>query len=251
MTLSIDHVVISVNDVNTAIETYRALGFNAFYGGKHASGQTHNGLIVFNDGSYLELIALVDPNQSDADNSYELIRADKSEGYSGFALISDNMEADIARMQVAGIQPSAITSGGRTRTDGTELKWKIASLDDGRNPFIITDETPRILRVPAEGDTIVHENLVQGIADIRLLVADLDTAVQRYTAIVGSTPIRHNGTAVFALASGTITLSAPVMEDERAYVRNYGEVPYRLTLIGVASPILPEQAHGARFAFTG
>ena len=52
MTLSIDHIVICVNDVNAAIETYRGLGFNAFYGGKHASGQTHNGLIVFDDGSY-------------------------------------------------------------------------------------------------------------------------------------------------------------------------------------------------------
>ena len=251
MTLSIDHIVISVNDVNAAIETYRGLGFNAFYGGKHASGQTHNGLVVFDDGSYLELIGLVDPNQTDEGDFYDLIRADKSEGYSGFALISDNMEVDIARMQVAGIQPSEVTSGGRTRTDGTVLKWKIASLDDGRNPFIITDETPRILRVPAEGDNIVHPNTTQGVADIRLLVDDLDTAVQRYTAIVGSTPIRHNGNAVFALASGTITLAAPITEDERAYVQNYGEVPYRLTLIGIGSPILPEQAHGARFVFTG
>jgi catechol 2,3-dioxygenase-like lactoylglutathione lyase family enzyme len=250
MSLSIDHIVISVNDVNAAIETYRNLGFNAFYGGKHASGKTHNGLIVFDDGSYLELIGLVDPNQTD-ENAYELIRADKSEGYSGFALISDNMEADIARMQVAGIQPSEITSGGRTRTDGTVLKWKIASLDDGRNPFIITDETPRILRVPAEGDTIIHDNATQGVADIHLLVEDLEAAVTRYTGIVGSTPIRHNGTAVFALASGTLTLTAPVTGDELAYVQNYGEVPYRLTLIGVGNPILPEQAHGARFLFTG
>ena len=251
MTLSIDHIVISVDDVNTAIATYRGLGFNAFYGGKHASGQTHNGLIVFDDGSYLELIGLVDPTQTDEGDFYDLIRADKSQGFSGFALISDDMEADIARMRAAGIQPSEITSGGRTRTDGTVLKWKIASLDDGRNPFIITDDTPRIVRVPAEGDNIVHENEAQGVADVLLLVADFNAAVKRYTAIVGSTPITYDGHAIFALASGTITLAAPADASEHAYVKNYGEVPYRLTLIGAADPILPEQAHGAPFVFTG
>jgi catechol 2,3-dioxygenase-like lactoylglutathione lyase family enzyme len=251
MALSIDHIVISVNDVNTAIETYRGLGFNAFYGGKHASGLTHNGLVVFDDGSYLELIGLVEPSKADEGEFYDLVRSDTSEGYTGFALISDALETDIARIRDAGVAASDIKAGSRTRTDGTVLKWKMSSLDDGRNPFIITDETPRILRVPAEGDNIQHHNAAQGIADVRILVDDLDAAIKRYTAIVGSSPVMQNGQALFALASGTITLAAPANDAETAYFKQYGAVPYQLTLIGQADAILPENAHGARFVFTG
>jgi catechol 2,3-dioxygenase-like lactoylglutathione lyase family enzyme len=250
MALAIDHIVISVNDVNAAIETYRGLGFNAFYGGKHASGITHNGLIVFSDGSYLELIGLVDPQQTGDKDYPGLVRADKSEGYTGFAPISDAMEADVTRMRAAGIDASAIRAGGRTRSDEVALKWQISSLDNGLNPFVITDETPRLLRVPAEGDNIEHQNTAQGVADIRIVAEDLAAAIKRYTGIVGMSPVMQEGQALFALASGTITLAA-ANAAESAYFKQYGAVPYQLTLIGQSDTILPEQAHGARFVFTG
>lgn len=251
MALSIDHIVISVNDVNAAIETYRQRGFNAFYGGKHASGLTHNGLVVFDDGSYLELIGLVEPEKADEGEFYDLVRADKSEGYTGFALISDALEADIARMRAAGINASDIKAGSRTRTDGEVLKWKMSALDEGRNPFVITDETPRILRVPAEGDNINHLNTAQGVADVRILVEDFEEAIKRYTAIVGMSPLVQDDNAIFALASGTITLTTADDDAEHAYLSQYGAVPYQLTLIGKSDAILPEQAHGAHFIFAG
>ncbi|MDQ7024442.1 MAG: VOC family protein [Anaerolineae bacterium] len=251
MALSIDHIVISVNDVTTAIETYQERGFNAFYGGKHASGQTHNGLVVFDDGSYLELIAFVEPEKVDEGEFYDLVRSDKSEGYTGFALISDVLEADIARMRAAGINASDIKAGSRTRTDGEVLKWKMSSLDEGRNPFVITDETPRILRVPAEGDNIKHRNTAQGVADVRILVQDFEEAVKRYTSIVGTSPLVQDSTAIFALASGTITVATAHDDTEQDYLNQYGAVPYQLTLIGKSDTILPQEAHGARFVFTG
>ena len=54
---AIDHIVILVTDLQTAIDDYRALGFTVTFGGEHADGNTHNALVPFADGSYFELIA--------------------------------------------------------------------------------------------------------------------------------------------------------------------------------------------------
>lgn len=251
MGLSIDHIVISVNDVNAAIETYRGLGFHAFYGGKHANGLTHNGLVVFKDGSYLELIGLIEPGNTSEGDFYELVRRDGSEGYTGFALLTEDIAAEIDRIRRHGISASDIQAGSRTRTDGAIIRWKISSVDDGRNPFIITDETPRLLRVPAEGDAIAHDNGASGIADVRILVAHLGEAVERYTTIIGSAPVMQGGDALFAVSSGTLTLAAPATPDEQAHLQRYGVVPYQITLVGAGDPIPPEQAHGARLVFAG
>jgi hypothetical protein len=252
MTLSIDHVIISVNDVNEAIANYQERGFKAFYGGKQASGLTHNGLVVFNDGSYLELIGLVNPAGRDEGEFYDLVRSDGTEGYTGFALLSDAIEADIARMRENGIEASDVQPGSRTRTDGKVIQWKMSSLDDGRNPFVITDETPRILRVPAEGNNINHSNGAQGIADVRVLIeeANFDAEVKRFTAIAGSEPMLQENIALFALASGTITLAKAMTNPEVDYALKYGAVPYQITLIGEGDPIAPHTAHGAQFVFT-
>ncbi len=47
----LDHIIVSVGDLDAAMQDYRALGFTVIYGGRHASGSTHNGLIVFQDGT--------------------------------------------------------------------------------------------------------------------------------------------------------------------------------------------------------
>lgn len=57
MIQAIDHLVILVSDLAEAIEDYEALGFHVAPGGEHTDGATHNALISFADGTYLELLA--------------------------------------------------------------------------------------------------------------------------------------------------------------------------------------------------
>jgi catechol 2,3-dioxygenase-like lactoylglutathione lyase family enzyme len=59
MTLPLDHVVILVAELERAIADYTTLGFTVQRGGTHAGGSTHNALVGFADGSYLELIAFL------------------------------------------------------------------------------------------------------------------------------------------------------------------------------------------------
>ena len=61
MSLSIDHLVILVNSLEAAVDDYTRLGFRVTPGGEHTDGATHNALIAFQDGSYLELIAFKRP----------------------------------------------------------------------------------------------------------------------------------------------------------------------------------------------
>ena len=57
----LDHLVILVRDLDQAIREYEVLGFTVIPGGEHADGLTRNALIPFRDGSYLELVPFLDP----------------------------------------------------------------------------------------------------------------------------------------------------------------------------------------------
>lgn len=52
----LDHVVIVVSRLEPAVRKFRGLGFTVTLGGEN--GPTHNALIAFKDGTYIELIAL-------------------------------------------------------------------------------------------------------------------------------------------------------------------------------------------------
>ncbi|HLX04168.1 MAG TPA: VOC family protein [Candidatus Binatus sp.] len=60
MFTGIDHVVIVVQELESAVASYSRAGFTVVRGGKHPIG-THNALIAFADGSYFELIAFLKP----------------------------------------------------------------------------------------------------------------------------------------------------------------------------------------------
>ena len=54
MLRQLDHVVFVVRDLPGAIDDYRRRGFTVTPGGEHVDRQTHNAVIPFADGSYLE-----------------------------------------------------------------------------------------------------------------------------------------------------------------------------------------------------
>ena len=55
--LALDHVVLVVSELPTAIRQFNQMGFTVTPGGVHAGGLTHNALVSFADGVYLELLA--------------------------------------------------------------------------------------------------------------------------------------------------------------------------------------------------
>jgi hypothetical protein len=89
-----------------------------------------------------------------------------SEGLSGYALLSLNLNSDAATLRAQGVRVGEVGDGGRKRSDGIEIRWRSADVEGGKSPFLIEDVTPRNLRVPDDIATITHANGVTGIAKL-------------------------------------------------------------------------------------
>lgn len=202
----IDHVIIAVRDLDQASDDYTALGFTVIYGGRHASGSTHNALVCFADGTYLELLAATgDPAQAGATDFSPLVRG--GEGLVGYALRSHDLLADAAVLRGQGVDVGDVSQGRRERPDGIELRWYTATIGGAMSPFLIEDITPRTLRVPDDASATTHANGVTGIAELVGANLSGQSANQKLQALILHAP--HSLT--FAAAkTHNVALSAVV-----------------------------------------
>lgn len=250
MAFTLDHVILSVRDLDAAIATLDAQGFNTRMGGEHLSGTTLNGLAVFQDGTYLELLASTGREAKAGATDFSPLLAD-GEGWAGYALLSDDLAVAAEAIRARGVEVGEAQPGSRQRPDGTLVRWQLATLDNGFSPFLIEDETPRALRVPDEGAVMQHANGITGIRDITFVVHNLGEGIARYQQLLGELPRIHGNTAVFTLGGTTLTLIGDEHEDRRAHFQRRPQTPYRITF-AVASPhkLPPEcELFGAKMAF--
>jgi catechol 2,3-dioxygenase-like lactoylglutathione lyase family enzyme len=186
MIQGIDHLVIVVKDLAQAARDYQELGFTVVPGGEHPVG-SHNMLISFQDGSYIELIAFY----RDAIDHRWWDPLQKGERFVDFCLQTDDLRGDTAKLQAAGVAINNPVPWSRKRPDGYELKW-LLSLATGSHrgvaPFLIEDVTPRTERIPQEFN---QRNSIVGIEKITVAVGELAQIDKWYGALLGA-----NGQAV-------------------------------------------------------
>ncbi len=176
----IDHIVIVVADLDSAIASYGQLGFTVSRGGKHPIG-THNALIGFADGAYIELIAFLDRSVAHPWNA----ALAKSGGLVDFCLQTDDLARDIDAFRRAGValgDPLPLT---RERPDGYTLSWVLSnppSSYSGVMPFLIRDNTPRGERIPPRR---AHPNGAIAIRTITVAVEDAREIEEIFSAVLG------------------------------------------------------------------
>ena len=178
MIRGLDHVVLVVPDLDAAVADLRARGFTVTPGGEHAGGLTHNALVVFQDGSYLELIAFHDLAAARGKHNWAPV-AERGGGWADFALHSDDLAADAAAVGDLVARPPE--DGGRTRPDGVAIAWRVARLVTPL-PFLIEDVTARDLRVPS-GDAARHANGIASVVRILLGAVDPARVTARYAKL--------------------------------------------------------------------
>lgn len=178
MIRGVDHVVLVTLDLAEATREYRGRGFLVQPGGEHAGGLSHNALVGFADGSYLEIFAFHDLAKARGKHSWAPV-AQRGGGWADFALLSDDVVSDAARLGDLLVRP--VERGGRTRPDGAVLEWRIARLV-APLPFLIDDISARELRVPS-GDATRHPNGVAGVATIVLGARDPAQLTTRYARL--------------------------------------------------------------------
>lgn len=200
----VDHLVILVDDLERAIADYRSLGFLVVVGGEHADGTTHNALISFADGAYLELLAF---KAAAPEHMWWRHRA-AGEGLIDFALLPGDTAADVAAARTRGLTIDGPYPGGRNRPDGVRLEWLTARPASPDLPFFCGDVTPRELRVPGP-DSWDHANGVRGLSRVSVAVHDLDSGAERFAALLGSHPLTELGRRLFKLGDTLIALRSP------------------------------------------
>jgi hypothetical protein len=174
----LDHVVLVVLDLPTAIVDHRERGFTVTPGGEHAGGLTHNALVGFQDGSYLEIIAFHDLAAARGKHSWAPV-AERGGGWADFALASSDLLQDVAALSDLVARPPE--DGGRTRPDGAAIEWRVVRLHRPL-PFLIQDLTARELRVPS-GDAAKHANGTTGVARIVVGATDPTRVSEGYALL--------------------------------------------------------------------
>lgn len=179
--MPLDHLVIAVHDLEAAMRQHREQGYQVIVGGKHPGRLSHNALVVFEDGSYFELITW--SADAPAEAWWHLLQA-QGEGLIDFALLPHETAQAVADARARGMDIVGPIDGGRQRPDGVALQWTTARQKTRDLPFLCGDVTPRALRVP-EGDLRRHPNGARGVARVIVSVSDLQISVQRYQQLLG------------------------------------------------------------------
>jgi hypothetical protein len=121
--LAIDHVLIPVEDLSVAADTVEArYGLASVAGGRHPGWGTENRIIPLGE-TYLELIAVVDPDVAAGSAFGRWIAAAPTGEALGWAVRTRAID------DVAGRLGLTITDGSRTTPAGDVLRWRSAGLD--------------------------------------------------------------------------------------------------------------------------
>lgn len=252
MITALDHIVILVNDLAAARADYERLGFTVVDGGEHTDGASHNALVSFADGSYLELLAF----RRAAPQHRWWRHTAAGEGLIDFALLPADTAADVAAARARGLSLVGPNPGGRARPDGVRLEWQTAFAERPELPFLCGDVTARELRVPGAA-AWGHANEAQGIATVTVAVRDLAASAAAYSALLGQQPAVEQDRRVFHLGETAIILRAlaadePDGSELEEHLNSRGEGIYALGLRGPAArpPLVFDRdlAHGVRMA---
>jgi hypothetical protein len=239
MIKGIDHLVVVVPDLNGAIMSYTDLGFTVTPGGKHPIG-SHNALIAFADGSYIELIAFT---ARDSPHPWNLL-LQKGGGLIDFCAQSDDLSDTVASFRKAGVKMSEPFPLSRERPDGYTLRWTLSIPQppwNGIVPFLIEDETPREERVPQNTS---HPNGASGIANLILAVTDRVELRRVYEAILqqtGEPLISREFDALgftFSIGRQNCVLASPKGSDGSIakWLNHRGPSPYGAAINAPVSP---------------
>lgn len=255
MLRGIDHIVVAVGDLEAAAKDYGALGFTVIPGGRHPVG-THNALIAFTDGSYVELIAFYEPNASH--RWWGPLQ--QGGGLVDFCMQTGDLSGDTAAFRRAGVAIDDPAPLSRARPDGYQLKWVLSIPRTGYRgvaPFLIEDETPRDERIPRQQ---THANGVTGIGTVTVAVAEVATVRRWFTEVLGRAgreierPALDAAGVSFEIGPHVVEFLAP--KGARAtplgeWLRRRGPSPYAATLRtrGPKAGILDEtRTHSARLS---
>ncbi|KAL4884453.1 hypothetical protein BJY04DRAFT_8905 [Aspergillus karnatakaensis] len=261
----LDHLLLQFNQEHFEnLPSWISDNFTVIDGGVHIGGLSRNKLVVFSDGTYLELYNWV----SKPDDWRKRLPGD-------FALTSlDPITAEVSQQRIAhalenshgdggvGVTYTPPRDGGRKNAEGQDVLWKIVKAEYFRSdstpadefyprgrtdgPFFCHDVTPRNRRVTYNLPSVTqHPSAATGIERIEVLVpkGELRSYTKLYTSIVGASPQESDGKADFQLSApgvhtftGTLRIRAAETAADEEFLRTKG--------VGIHSLLLRSESRG-------
>jgi len=140
--LALDHLGYAVRDLDGAAVRFREeLGLDSVVGGRHVGFGTANRIVPLGD-QYIEIVGVVDEAEAEgsAFGRSVLERTTDGDGWLVIVVATDDVDAEAARL---GLE---VTTGARSRPDGTEVRWRMTGLDAPQRepwmPFFMTWDIP-------------------------------------------------------------------------------------------------------------
>lgn len=207
MPLALDHMVVVVDRLEAAAAEFGAAGFTVTPGGRHDGLPTENALVVFADGTYLELLAMRTP--ADREGLREIRGTAKWEAHlAGVSAIARRFlprlagpagvgdfcasRAPLARFareaRARGVVAAGPVAMERRRPDGVVLAWELLLPADDTLPFFIADRTPRADRVPASPAATTHANGARGITQVTVRAPGVPAAALAWAGLFDLAP---------------------------------------------------------------
>jgi catechol 2,3-dioxygenase-like lactoylglutathione lyase family enzyme len=237
-----DHAVIYVRDLDTAIQRFQALGFDAKAGGRHTGRGTHNGLVRFGL-DYFELLAVYDEAEARAFAAGKPTLLDslqeREAKLSRFALATTQIDADSQRFIGYGTEKPVPDPMQRVLPNGQKLSWSLlspeGSAQDRPWPFLIQWDTPdeQRLQIDVPGS---HPNGATGWVRVRVATNNLDRALDIYQNQLGLELLSTDTVldqvarrATLRIGKGTIEILAPTGDGPvQRILSEKGEGPFAL-----------------------
>jgi len=156
-------------------------------GGRHDQLGTFNRLVWLGD-TYLELVGVFDPELAAASwLGIPILRAlEGGGGLATWAVATDAIEPDVARLRSLGSDLAGPIPGERTRPDGRVVRWRLAlpaGLGPDLPPFLIEHDPTAAEWTPADR----HERAAgpARLQRLELAVTDVDRPSRAFTRTLG------------------------------------------------------------------
>jgi hypothetical protein len=171
MPLLFDHAIVLINNLPSAINDYRDLGFTV------KENSTSSASIQFVNGTSIELVTADELKRLELKTLVQ-----KQEGFVGYALRSDDLDAEIIRLQKAGFKVRKLAPVEYRLHNGQVRQQNRVIVEDKVSPILIETAISEHVDVPQ------HANRAVGLSAVEIVVREMEASWDKYTKLIGQTP---------------------------------------------------------------
>ncbi|MGE0254300.1 MAG: VOC family protein [Alphaproteobacteria bacterium] len=222
----IDHVSVGVNDLEGARAAWTRLGFALSPRGRHVGWGTANYTVMF-EADYIALLGIVDPSQF---VNYVDEALAWGEGIANLAFRTgdaDALRSVLVERGIPAAAPHALHRLVEFPEGEQSLDFRLVELPrrwtPGLHSFAFHHMTPNLLRRP---EWLAHPNGARGIAEVTVVMEDLDGVVAAYRNLFGEDAVsgeERRGSVTVRTGNGELWFVTPKAFPTRHYDREIAD----------------------------